>query len=433
MAVGNLGRRDELKMQSSLEKLSSGLRINRGADDPSGLAISTGMKSVISGSNVATGNTQDAISMMQTQTGGLQQIHDMLLRMRELAVRAANDATLTSADMAKLDSESQSLMSQIDQTAKGTTFNTIQVLIGQPTTTTTDLEFKIEWHTLHTDLDIHVIQPDGAHAWYGDQNPNGHGNIDIDATDGTFNWGTPQDPAVEHYNVASGAAETGNYDLWINYYGNSAGGGPGPWPDVVATVTVSMYRGTPYQNIQTFNETCTYQPFDLPWNMPAGPAPYGEVHVGSYYWSPLAVPINSDVQAGPFDAASNIYNAQYPDARTAALQVSAVSLASAASAQASIDSIDKGISNVSNYLQQIGSRQVDLAHITNDLNTSVIGLSEANSRIEDTDVAEEAVKLSIQKLTQNFQTSALAYASNLPSDVLKLLNVMEAAPGQQQA
>src|SRR5579884_1577038 len=80
-----------LEQAKTLEKLSSGLRINRAADDAAGLAVSEKLRSQIRGTNQAMRNAQDGISMIQTAEGALEEVHSMLQRMRELAVQAAND------------------------------------------------------------------------------------------------------------------------------------------------------------------------------------------------------------------------------------------------------------------------------------------------------------------------------------------------------
>ena len=111
----------------TLEKLSSGLRINRAADDAAGLAISEKMRGQIRGLTQAVRNTQDAISMIQTAEGALGSVHDMLQRGRELAIQAAN-STLTDPDRAKLNEELQQIKEQIDVVAENTEFNTIKML-----------------------------------------------------------------------------------------------------------------------------------------------------------------------------------------------------------------------------------------------------------------------------------------------------------------
>ena len=113
----------------STEKLSSGYKVNRAADDAAGLAISEKMRRQIKGLTQASSNAQDGISCVQTAEGALAEVHDMLQRMNTLAVQASND-TMTSADRGYLDSEVQALKSEIDRVASTTTFNEQNLLDG---------------------------------------------------------------------------------------------------------------------------------------------------------------------------------------------------------------------------------------------------------------------------------------------------------------
>lgn len=113
----------------SLEKLSSGLRINRAGDDAAGLAISEKMRAQIRGLDQAGANAQDAISLIQTAEGGLNETHSILQRMRELAVQSATD-TNTTDDRAKIQSEIDQLAREITRIANTTEFNTQNLLAG---------------------------------------------------------------------------------------------------------------------------------------------------------------------------------------------------------------------------------------------------------------------------------------------------------------
>ena len=125
-------------VQKSLEKLSSGLRINRAGDDAAGLAISEKMRAQIRGLEMATKNAQDGISLIQTAEGALTETHAILQRMRELAVQAAND-TNTDDDRTALQNEIIELIAEIDRIASDTEFNTQTLLDG----TFTDKIFHI--------------------------------------------------------------------------------------------------------------------------------------------------------------------------------------------------------------------------------------------------------------------------------------------------
>ena len=113
----------------STEKLSSGYQINRAADDAAGLSISEKMRRQVRGLSQASKNAQDGVSMVQTAEGALNEVHDMLQRMNELAVKGEN-GTLTSDDRNYIKSEVNQLMSEINRVASTTTFNEQNLLDG---------------------------------------------------------------------------------------------------------------------------------------------------------------------------------------------------------------------------------------------------------------------------------------------------------------
>ena len=126
----------------SLEKLSSGYRINRAGDDAAGLAISEKMRGQIRGLNQATRNAQDGISLIQTAEGALAETHSMLQRMRELAVQA-NNGTNTDDDLSEIQKEIEQLKAEIDRIAEKTEFNTKPLLNGSLSTGTGSIVFQI--------------------------------------------------------------------------------------------------------------------------------------------------------------------------------------------------------------------------------------------------------------------------------------------------
>ena len=113
----------------SMEKLSSGFRINRAGDDAAGLAISEKMRGQIRGLTQASRNAQDSISLIQTAEGALTESHAILQRMRELAVQASND-TNTDSDRKELQNEVKQLTAELDRIGNTTEFNTKKLLDG---------------------------------------------------------------------------------------------------------------------------------------------------------------------------------------------------------------------------------------------------------------------------------------------------------------
>ncbi len=125
----NLSVTDD-QMGKSLEKLSSGFRINRAADDAAGLAISEGLRSQVSGLKVATRNAQDGISVVQTAEGALSETHSILQRMRDLSVQASNAGSLNDSAKANIQKEVSQLKEELTRISTTTNFNGTKLLDG---------------------------------------------------------------------------------------------------------------------------------------------------------------------------------------------------------------------------------------------------------------------------------------------------------------
>ncbi|MGG1519108.1 flagellin [Paenibacillus oryzisoli] len=159
----------------ALEKLSSGLRINRAGDDAAGLAISEKMRSQIRGLEQATRNSQDAISMIQTTEGALNETHSILQRMRELAVQASND-TNTGDDRAEIQKEINQLTSEVNRIGNTTEFNTKKLLNGDlefvaATKGSTKASLALSASTVITNTDTAGSVTGGAYGAAGTRNP----------------------------------------------------------------------------------------------------------------------------------------------------------------------------------------------------------------------------------------------------------------------
>jgi len=160
------------KVSKNIEKLSSGLRINRAGDDAAGLAISEKMRSQIRGLKMAERNTLDGISLIQTAEGALQEVHNCLQRMRELAIQAAN-GTMAESDRIAIQNEIDQLTYDIDRIAKTTQFNANPLLRGsllsRPVITTNSPEIKYA----------------GSGTWKGDvvAEPSERGQVELELSD----------------------------------------------------------------------------------------------------------------------------------------------------------------------------------------------------------------------------------------------------------
>lgn len=126
----------------AMERLASGLRINRAADDAAGLAVSEVMRSQIRGMGVAQRNAQDGVSMVQVADGALGNVGDMLQRLRDLAVQASN-GTLTDSQRANLDAEVQQILTEVNKTGSDTEFNGIKILAGSVATAASAVTLQV--------------------------------------------------------------------------------------------------------------------------------------------------------------------------------------------------------------------------------------------------------------------------------------------------
>jgi len=148
MLLGN-----QTGVEKSINRLSSGLRINSAADDAAGLAISEKMRSQIRGLDQAKSNANDTISLIQTAEGALQQTTDILQRMRELVIKSENSGVLSDDDKIAIDTEMTELSGEIDRIAKSTTFNGKTLLDGKfdGASGHEKLNFKVGANTLKED------------------------------------------------------------------------------------------------------------------------------------------------------------------------------------------------------------------------------------------------------------------------------------------
>jgi len=155
LSASNVLAGNQNNVQKSINKLSSGLRINSAADDAAGLAISEKMRSQIRGLNQAEANAQDGISLIQTAEGALQQTTDILQRMRELVIKAENTGVLSEDDQDSIEVEIRELEVEMDRIALSTSFNGKTLLDGKFDGAGNDdkkkLKFKVGSNTLKED------------------------------------------------------------------------------------------------------------------------------------------------------------------------------------------------------------------------------------------------------------------------------------------
>jgi len=445
----------------SLEKLSSGYRINRAGDDAAGLAISEKMRGQIRGLNMASKNAQDGISLIQTAEGALNETHSILQRMRELAVQASN-GTNTNEDRAELQKEIEQLKSEINRISTDTEFNTKKLLDGSisnnaklddtnkaklldvkvvndnisagdytisiskvnDTTDLIDLELDTTNDTKANDVELSASEnPLGVGKYTLVLTASSGGSDDYDAVlkDATGKVVASRSD-VEITNAGGGATlDIGG--LKFTWDDNSSSGGGNDTSTVSAgsteviisanfIVTVADADGKQVDSKTVSGNTT------------------GTVNVGG-----LAISFNTsltndeskatvETDAVSFQIGANA--GQYTklsisDMSSKALGVDGIDLSTAESASEAITTIDQAIQSVSSERAKLGAIQNRLEHTINNLGTSAENLTAAESRIRDVDMAKEMMEFTKNSILQQAAQAMLAQANQMPQGVLQLL------------
>ncbi|WP_318249965.1 flagellin N-terminal helical domain-containing protein [Klenkia terrae] len=361
-AYRNLSVNDSA-MSKSLEKLSSGFRINRAADDAAGLAISEGMKSQIGGLKVAVRNTQDGVSVVQTAEGALATTQGILQRMRDLSVQAANDGGLSTEAKGNIQSEITQLNSELTRIAGTTKFNGKALLDGTYSGT-----FQVGANAAETiSASVKSTGVSGAVSNWA----NGAAATTAAAATFTLNGVTTTTAVLTASTNANTIATQLNNDnqfkLAYTATVDSLGGLQVKAKDAAATGAITAGGG--------INAAGT--------NTAAAAA------------------------AGGFSAA---------DLGVAAIDVTAVG-----GPDAALGLLDKAISAVSTSRASLGAIQNRLEQTTANLNIAVENLTASRSRIVDVDMASEMTEFSKNQILVQAGTSMLAQANQSAQSVLKLL------------
>jgi flagellin len=359
----------------SVEKLSSGLRINRAADDSAGLAISEKLKAQVTGLNQAQRNAQDGVSMVQTAEGALTEVHSMLQRIRELAVEAAN-STLSSTDAASVGTEISALKQEIDRIGNATTFNGQNLLTGT----------------------MSVSQLGGTLAVNGAVGAAVVGKIDMSGAQGSSTYAL----------TAAGTALTLD-----DGHGHAQ------------TLTVGSNAQT--LAFDTLGVTIGITGTDTAANIAAGLS-------GKNITTTTTTQANFQIGAN----ASDSLTVSFQDARTSntsatqgygTLAADITTFVNAtgsgngivAAAKSLITSTDIGISFVSTVRGNLGAVQNRLEHTTASISVASENLNASQSRIRDLDVASEMVNFTKTQILQQAGTAILAQANSAPQNILTLL------------
>ena len=368
----------------AMEKLSSGLRINRAADDAAGLAISEKMRSQIRGLNQASRNAQDGISMIQTAEGALSETQAIGQRMRELAVQSAN-GTYTDEDRALINQEFLQLKSEIDRIATDTEFNGNKVLNGS-------LSGK--------EISSGTGTVEGANA----------GNIKLNDIFGDVD---PEELAKLgegefHVKVTSNGIDTVTIELIDNANFNDK-------KYVMDSFTIDA------QNPAQGNET--FELGGVQWELNgldqiATNAPNGTV---TFKFTNEAEKKGDGVTLQVGANKNQSIGVSVDNMRSRELGLGGVSVATAADAQDAIQLIDDAVSRVSSQRADLGATQNRLEHTIASTDNTAENLQASESRIRDVDMAKEMMNLTRLNVLQQASQAMLAQANQAPQNVLSIL------------
>jgi len=396
----------------SMEKLASGLRINKAGDDAAGLAISEKMRGQVRGLDQASRNAQDSISMIQTAEGALNETHDILQRMRELGVQAGND-TNTGSDRGEIQKEINQLTSEINRIGNTTEFNGQKLLNassgvlvsgtpavpGTPGTPATPAVASTATpsQTVGTSGNITVTD---ASTFTG-----ATGTWTLSTSDGTaFTLDKGDGAGANAVTLTSGKVTVDGLELDAS--GVTAASGD-TWEiavtaPVAASAGTTGTAGTPAVGAKsTFstqiganeNQTMTLEFTDM------RAAALGITGTGTGFTSASAV----------------------TDGTNNTPAENALDVSSAATAGAAVTKIQTAIDSVSAERSKLGANQNRLEHTINNLKTSSENLTAAESRIRDVDMAKEMMNQTKNSILAQAAQAMLAQSNQTPQGVLQLL------------
>ena len=372
----------------STEKLSSGYKINRAADDAAGLSISEKMRKQIRGLTQASLNAQDGISAVQTAEGALTEVHDMLQRMNELAVKASN-GTMSKDDREYVQNEVDQLVTEIDRVAETTKFNETYLLKGDDTkaAVTENVFKKFDVSTLNS-----VIS---------DTSKISESN-DFDSMTGKFTL-----------KFTSGLAEGGTW------------GGKRIVADSAQTTTGEEIKLAEAKTaeLKALNDaiTATNQVTGKATNDGAAFQMTSAATMKQSYTYAAAIDVSLHV--GADSTANNRINLSIDSMSASGLHVTGLKVngSDATNATAAINTIADAIQKVSTQRSALGAVQNRLEHTINNLDNVVENTTSAESQIRDTDMATEMVKYSNNNILAQAGQAMLAQSNQANQGVLSLL------------
>lgn len=445
-----------VNLQKSLEKLSSGFRINRAADDAAGLAVSEKMRAQIRGVNMSIKTSQDGISLLQTAEGALTESHSMLQRMRELAVQSST-STLQDADRALLQEEFSQLQSEITRIGNATQFNGKNLLDGSAgvsvTTSSTFVSnlsgtgdtqaatYSISGVTLATKGDVFLYDYDGTTAatFSGTSDTFATAQtVTVNGKSYSFAAGTTVQSAIDTLNTDTATTKV------VASFGTSgikfATSDPGSAQKVTLTsnlattlttdsavltaaVTSSTESGTDAQIGTVGGAAVNYEAVGNKITVLSGNAKGLSLTVAGTTATAFNVTVGTNgslsIQTG--SQAGQSLNIGISDMRASALGVNTLSIGTSTGASSAITSLDTAINTVSTQRAKLGAYQNRLEYTVSSQSATAENLSAAESRIRDVDMAAEMANFTKWQILSQASTAMLAQANQSTQGVLTLL------------
>lgn len=375
----------------SLEKLSSGFRINRAADDAAGLVISQGLRAQIGGLTQATRNAQDGISVVQTAEGALNEVHTMLTRMRDLSVQAANTGANDSAARAAAQQEVAALRTEIDRISSSTRFGGTALLDGTyGVSAAAKTGFDVDSSVVVGATDTFSITVTGGTA------------RTVTVPPGTYTSGsqlaTTMEAAIK--TALSGSANAADQAAAskITVASQTVGAG------FSLTVNGALAAGS------SFTLTA----------VGAGTV-FAAAGMGLYGASTAAAGTGGTFQIGATATDTTTLSIGNVSTTGVLAGIAALDISTGLGATAAITALDTAISTVSTTRGNLGALQNRFESMINNLQVTTENLSASESRIRDTDMAAEMVTFTKNQVLQQAGTAMLAQANQIPQTILSLL------------
>ena len=402
--ASNALTRNERTMGQTMERLSTGLRINSAKDDAAGLAISSKMTSQIRGLNQAVRNANDAIGMIQVEEGAMKEVSSILQRMRELAVQAISDSN-TSADRSALDKEFTQLASEVQRIGNNTQWNGTDLIDGTKGASSFQIGANASQTVSHTFGQIATTAiASAAVAPAEGSTTTTSSDADVDTvaiSGGTFAVGdtlsitvdslvfSAEVTAVNSSSVVSGLKFHGSSNT-ISHDGSSASGS-----DVIHTATTNS--GGAVTATMTAQGTVTLTG--------------GTSGAGKYF---------TTGELGAFSDGTSITEGSMSRGLTAGIMFADVSTSTGA--QNAIKTVDHVLTKVDAARASSGAVMNRLEYAADNLTNVAQNSSAARSRILDADYASETTELARTQIIQQAATAMLAQANSQAATVLSLLS-----------